>query len=132
MGWVKDKGGSGVKEYEKGGKVLSGLNIKHQSIKENKDGSYDATVYIDVPKEQVGGEGGGKRRVYKGESKGMYDYAEASKAARLEAKDKMKTSPADSVVTGGPENFKKIKEPPKKTDTKKKTKKKKGFFKRRK
>ena len=112
------------KQYKVGGKV------KYQSTTENKDGTYDATVYVDVPKDQVGGEGGGEKRVYKGEAKNMYSESAAIGRAGHRARNKIKTSPADSVVTGGPENFKKIKEPPEKTEPKKK--KKKGFFKRRK
>ena len=132
MGWVKDKGGSGVNKYEKGGKVSTAVRIKRASTKENEDGTWDATVYVDTPTEQVGGEGGGKRRMYKGESTNMYNQRRARERALNRAMGKTVSSPADSVITGGPEKFKKIKEPPKKTDTKKKTKKKKGFFKRRK
>ena len=106
MGWVKDKGGSGVNKYEKGGKVSTAVRIKRASTKENEDGTWDATVYVDTPTEQVGGEGGGKRRMYKGTAS-SFSPTLSAKIAENRARATMVSSPADSVITGGKKKFKK-------------------------
>ena len=92
--------------YQSGGEVLKDTQTRAY-IEKNKKGESEVTVYVDSPTKQVGGEGGGKRRMYKGTAS-SFSPTLSKKVAESRARAKMAFSPSDSVATGGPKNFKKI------------------------
>jgi hypothetical protein len=100
------KTGYDVPQYKEGGKALADTATRAH-IQKNKKGESEVTVYMDAPTNQVGGEGGGKRRMYKGTAS-SFNPTLSTKIAESRARAKMASSPADSVVTGGPKNFEKI------------------------
>ena len=113
MGWVNNKGANSVQKFKDGGKVekkkkinMSELRERNKSVKKTKKGLYEATIYSDMPTKEVGGEGGGKRRMYKTTAKSKDEGIALSKAD-LKMLHKTSFSPADSVVTGGKKKFKK-------------------------
>ena len=70
MGWVNGKGLDSLQKFEEGGEVkkktLRNTATRRIIEKKDKKGTTEVTVYMDSPTKQVGGEGGGKRRMYKG------------------------------------------------------------------
>ena len=103
---IDAKYGKKGSDYKAGTKVLKDTQTKGY-IQKNKPGKHssEVTVYMDSPTKQVGGKGGGKRRMYKGTAK-SFSPTLSAKIAKERARAKMVSSPADSVATGGPKKFK--------------------------
>ena len=96
-------GYSKIGMYKEGGetdkeKTITDTKRKGLDISQDKKGRYVAKGKFDVPTEQVGGKGGGKRRMYEEDGKST-DMQLAMDTAQLAAERKMTASPEDSLVT---------------------------------
>jgi len=99
-------GYSQIGMYEEGGKTVKEKTItdtrkRDLDISQDKKGRFVVKGRFDVPTEQVGGKGGGKRRMYEAEGKSR-DMQLAIDKAEFNALSKMAFSPQDSLVTSKP------------------------------
>ena len=108
MGWVTDKGNDIVQKFEEGGEVKDGGEVEWSIGSQSELPTISITkgdkviTYIKQP---------WSNRIYKGESGGGSETgSEAINKVFSEenALKRMFRTPADSVVTGGPEGLKEI------------------------
>ena len=91
-------GYSQIGMYEEGGKTPTNIKRKGMEVGQDKKGNWVAKGKFDVSTKQVGGEGGGERRMYEAEGKSK-DMQMAMDKAEFAAGQKMQFSPGDSLVT---------------------------------
>ena len=100
MGWIKDKGS--LPQFQEGGNTnkvnLRGFRERGIDSYRDDDGNYVVKGIYDIPTNQIGGEGGGERRMFEGQAKSK-DREIAKEIAENMALAKMAFSPGDSLET---------------------------------